>query len=1652
MSQAHMEPEVRWLGNRRFWQMLAVLVVLAAGWVLARGAWLHTRRAPPVEVMLVGQSELTPGVGGKFRVLVRNARASTAIPEARLRATLRDAGGRSVWSGEARTDASGFALVEAAVPASATDGSYRLALAVSSNRGSAEVDHAIEVRRTFRVLLSTDKPLYQPGQTIHMRALALATFDLRPAAGLPATIEVKDGKGNKVFKHLGTTSDFGLVAGEFVLADQVNTGSYSVSATVGDTTSERTVTVERYVLPRFALEIHTDRAFYLPGETIEGAIVARYTFGEPVARGKVRVAVSEYVERLREIAVVEGETNTSGRFAFRLPLKEVFAGVAVKGGDALVSLEATVVDAAGHRQTRSRELTISSEPIRIDLVPEGGHLVPGVDNTVWVVTSYPDGRPARTEIVVAATRERIATSEAGVARLRVLPDESGRTLTLTATDAGGASATVTRQLAALPSSLLVRPDRAIYSTGEAVRLAILAPAASGRVFVDVVKTGRTVLTQALDLVSGFCETELDLPPDLFGTLEIRAFRLLPSGELVGGTRIIQVNPPQGLHIDIALDRSSYRPGEQALLRFTVTRPSGAPAVAALGLSAVDEAVFALQQMRPGLERVFFMLQEELLRPRFEIHAAMPPSRLTAATPAESTPGLDDLAGVVLSAAAGAGAPPQSRSLSVAEKQASLAAASQAFRRTVVAGALLLPAGALAAAGLPFLLYLLLRLLRRQPLGALPEQEVRLVGRTLTSLSLRLVVGVYALLAVLVLAAVADSWVGRNALTGPAIAVFAGVFLLVLVLLVLVARRLRRLPAAEPLPFVRRLAALVPAMFALVPLAVAGLVAAAEQPWQVPPSTVLTLLAAGGVSLLLVVAALGVARACAERQISCGRYLAVALTRPLVAVLPLVLGLSALLIPLGRSGKLAGEDVAGLAREDTVLFARAPQADAQVEAATETREASSAGEPLKTPSRVRRHFPETLLWIPELITGADGRAQVELPLADSITTWRLAASAVSTSGELGAAEQGIRVHQDFFVDLDLPVALTQHDEVSVPVAVYSYLPEPQTVRLELAPADWYELRDEPVKTLRLAARQVTSVSYRLVARTPGRHVLTLKAAGTVMADAVEREVRVAPDGEETIRTWNGTLERTQSHRVDFPPEAIAGASDLYLKIYPGAFSQVVEGLDSILRMPFGCFEQTSSATYPNVLALSYLRATGQVKPEIEMKALGYINTGYQRLLSFEVPGGGFSWFGQPPAHNVLTAYGVLLFADLARVHAVDPAVLARTTAWLGSQQQPDGSFAPTRGGIAEGAINQYQGQTLRTTAYVAWALAAAGQDGESLARALTYLKGNLGGTQDPYTLAVAANALVTARDSTARGALERLLAARQEDGDGVFWTSSGESAVSSRGDVLAIETTAIAAQALLGWGQEIGTAHRALAWLIKHKDSAGTWHSTQATVHAMRALLAGSGPGKSLDRPASITVIAGGRAIQDVAITPETSDVLRLVSLREAIAPVTEVTLETAGAALGYQLVAVHYLPWRLAAQPREPEISIDVSYDRTSLRPDDTLGATVAIRSNRAGETGMTIVDLGVPPGFEVLPESLDALTRGGLVARYSRTGRQIILYFDTLPGQQEVRFRIEMKARFPVRAKTPPATIYQYYEPSVRNQSRPVELVVQEPASRAPA
>src|SRR5690606_22193231 len=150
----------------------------------------------------------------------------------------------------------------------------------------------VSVKRKNKILLSTHKPQYQPSHFIDKRALSLSAGDLKPATDASLTVALRAGKGRRVFKDVQETDASGLAAARFPLASDVNLGTYTVRAILGDDQSEKVVTVDRYVLPTFEIEISTDREFYQPGDTLTGEIQSDYFFGKPVAGGQVTVKAS----------------------------------------------------------------------------------------------------------------------------------------------------------------------------------------------------------------------------------------------------------------------------------------------------------------------------------------------------------------------------------------------------------------------------------------------------------------------------------------------------------------------------------------------------------------------------------------------------------------------------------------------------------------------------------------------------------------------------------------------------------------------------------------------------------------------------------------------------------------------------------------------------------------------------------------------------------------------------------------------------------------------------------------------------------------------------------------------------------------------------------------------------------------------------------------------------------------------------------------------------------------------------------------------------------------------------------------------------------------------------------------------------------------
>ena len=459
----------------------------------------------------------------------------------------------------------------------------------------------------------------------------------------------------------------------------------------------------------------------------------------------------------------------------------------------------------------------------------------------------------------------------------------------------------------------------------------------------------------------------------------------------------------------------------------------------------------------------------------------------------------------------------------------------------------------------------------------------------------------------------------------------------------------------------------------------------------------------------------------------------------------------------------------------------------------------------------------------------------------------------------------------------------------------------------------------------------------------------------------------------------------------------------------------------------------------------MQTTGQASPELKLTAEKYVGTGYQRLLTFEVSGGGFSLFGQLPAEVFLSAYGLMEFNDMADIYPVDEAVIERAAQWLLNQQQPDGTWQV-------GDYRAGQG-TLGATAYVTWALVEAGhEDTSQVSQAISYIREFALAEDDPYNLALAANALAAydPGHGTTQAVINRLYEKRVQEGGIVYWSVGAGSFMGATGESGSLETTALAAYALMRADAHPDAVSGALAYLVQGKDSWGTWGTTQATILTLKTLLLATEKAGQAEGPANIRVSLNKEQTQEIVIDHTNADVVHLVSFDRGFSPSgsNRVQIEVDGGGnLMYQVATSFYLPWDQV--PPEPEmeklITIDVAYDRTAMAVNDTVTVDVGVKLNKEGVVKMALIDLGVPPGFTVLAEDLSRLVEQGVIARYELTGRQIIIYLEDFSSQTPLRFSYRLRARFPMRAQTPPSSAYDYYNPSDLTVQAPLQVAVSE-------
>ena len=153
-----------------------------------------------------------------------------------------------------------------------------------------------------------------------------------------------------------------------------------------------------------------------------------------------------------------------------------------------------------------------------------------------------------------------------------------------------------------------------------MEIAVLSTRQRGAAYIDLVRDGQTILTRDVDLENGRAEMSVVVSPEMSGTLTIDAYVIGSTGRESADQRLVFVQPADELHIETIADARSYQPGAEAKVHFHVTNKKGEGVSAALGLEVVDQAVFALAEKQPGFAKVFFYLEQELMKPHYEIHS------------------------------------------------------------------------------------------------------------------------------------------------------------------------------------------------------------------------------------------------------------------------------------------------------------------------------------------------------------------------------------------------------------------------------------------------------------------------------------------------------------------------------------------------------------------------------------------------------------------------------------------------------------------------------------------------------------------------------------------------------------------------------------------------------------------------------------------------------------------------------------------------------------------------------------------------------------------------------------------------------------------------------------------------------------------------
>lgn len=1624
--------------------------------------------------------------GEAYRIAVRAIHpvSGVPLPSVNLQASFGKSDPQSTFTNELGIGQFVFPLSRDA--ARDETGERELRIVATNGDFTREIEEFVEMQTQATFRINTDKPIYQPGQICHLRAL------VRQPSGLPyqkagAKISVFNQRSQDlVYSTSAETSRFGILAADWPIPSNAAPGNYRVNIELDDLDAddgETQITVSRYELPLFRVKVKPERRYYRLGERASIIVSAEYLTGRPLTQGQVTIRRLDSFRRpsadddedpeegTGKVSVAKASLTSQGMVRLVLPAEKDELSSPAK-----VSFVARVRDMSNNLERETRfEITYSDQQAFIEVLSPPSQHVP---KTVYLAARYPDGSPASdcsidlTEwngpMKISSASAR--TNKFGHAAIRgfVLQNPAGKWAA-----ESRCGSTNKPELAKVEQTfsdterVALEVERTLLRAGDSIRARLLT-AHSDLPAQITAWSGQSLITSlSVRPING--QAAIEIPYQMKFANEVTLVANV--AELGTASRTVMFPGRSDLTVSATTSQREYKPGQDATLKVQVHDSTGKPVEAAVGLSIVDAAVLQVAGQDDGqdedsAESTWLSLLDSSgpISEEYQLAATIAGLSPGPVRSLQIDPFYDNAYAAVhqwendatsfLAAALDrhhrkTGNYPTNQSQlqrTLASEGVSWSGHSdswdQPYRATFDSERAyytltLWSNGPDEKPGTRDDVHVLQRRFHYfDSIGVVIARildESAAFPRTAAQFRSRLLEGglnidkyrdpfgrAHYLEAV---SEEYQDWRVSGATQGE----YGNPPVIRTVTIAIKAKRVR-LKISSAGPDARRGTSDDFWVFSLSE-SWAGL---PLEPKELPvlegtsgPSGAIagTITDPSGASIPAAKVA-----AIPETERPPGQYVTTADAEGRYSLRRLPPGIYRLRITMSGFNPFQMDRIpiriGHVTRVDASLQVGSISETVSVEGAVPLLQTSMSmaqgvvsGSTQLAALRMRRNFPETLVWMPLLETDASGSLEVTFPNADSITEWRAEVLASDLEGRSGSTRARFKTFQPFYLEFSPPSTLTQGDRIEFPVTARNYLSEPQPLQLAFEPDSNTATKPQPSNG-KIDSGGTIQAAFPFHADAPGSVTLRAIARGPAASDGVERKIVIVPDGQAVPQLINAVVSGERSLSLEIPQDALPGSATGEILVYLDPLAHIRQSLDGLLARPHGCGEQTISSTYPNLMLLRFLDKHKLVNPHLAVRAQKNLADGYARLLSYRHAGGGFSyWGGNAEPDLSLTLYALGFLSDASQFLPVSEEVQARAASWA-SQAAESGSHA-------------------RTAAELALARNLLPNDLPKTSQRLSEI---LDPERDPYAAALM---ILAARDEAeARRSIGWLVKSGSPKPSGARYWSADRTPFHSWGLSAKLETTAVVIRALEharanNWAdaQSLTDAiNSGLTFLLESKDRFGVWHSTRASVEVLRAL-----EQISSTRTASVRLSWN----QEPVALPANETLLRL-----PVSPLRpgkhSLTVQSPDTPVLVQLSTNHYEPWAQQKPMPAERAFFDLA---VSCRPPAKLqiGQTVSCTATiipKQVTWGMTVAEIGLPPGVQVDTAVLDKQLRIGSFHRYEIQPDRIVLYLWS-SGQTPTAMNYAFRPRFAMSAQSSPSTVYSYYNPDARAVAPPYRLEV---------